>query len=147
MRRLAVAVVAGVVAGINLPMGPTQARFNGEAISCRVSDSNVALDMTIPLARDGSGNASRGMQGTLDIHHQKMPRERRHWNLGDKLPAQFWNWGNDMKVRLLLGTDGQLVDFVIDTQQRPGQQVHSGSFRLETAEGVRVTGRLECHVG
>ena len=147
MRRLAAAVTIGLVCGLSLPLATSQAQFRDEVISCRVSESNISLDMTIPLARDGSGNASRGMQGTLDIHHQKMARERRHWNLGDKLPAQFWNWGNDMKVRLLLGTGAQLVDLVIDTQQRPGQQVHTGNFKLETAEGVRVVGRLECQVG
>lgn len=146
MRRLVFAVVSGLLAGLNLPT-TSEAQYRDEVISCRVFESNIALDLTIPLARDGSGNASRGMRGTLDIHHQKVSRERRHWDLADKLPAQFWNWGNDMKVRLLLGTGGQLVDLVIDTQQRPGQQVHAGSFKLETGEGVRVTGRLECYVG
>ncbi len=146
MRQFAAAVSIGLIAGFSLP-GRASAQFYQPQVSCRISDSNIALDMAIPLARDGSGNASRGMQGTLAIHHQKVARERRNWDLNDKLPAQFWNLGNEMKVRLLLGTGGQLVDLVIDTQQRPGQQVHTGNFRLETAEGVRVAGRLECHVG
>lgn len=128
-------------------LAPTRARAYEEAIACRLSETNITLDLLLPLARDGSGNAARGMRGTLDIHHQKMAHDRRHWQLSDKLPAQFWNWGKDMKLRLLLGTGDQLLDLVIDTQQRQGYSIHSGTYKLETSEGVRVTGRIECLVG
>ena len=37
------------------------------------------------------------------------------------------------------------VDLVIDTKVRPGTEGdYAGNFRLETTDGVRVTGRVEC---
>ncbi len=146
MRRIAIATTLGLLTGLSLTPA-SHAQFRDEIISCRVAETNITLDLAIPLSRDGSGNAARGMRGSLDIHHQKMARERRRWQLDDKLPAQFWNVGNDMKIRLMLGTGEQLIDLIIDTQLRPGYGSHSGQFRLETAEGVKVQGRLECMVG
>ncbi len=127
--------------------GPAIAQVRGPAIACRISDSNISLDLYLPLSKDGTGNAARGMKGSLDIHHQKVPRDRRQWPLDDKLPAQFWNIGPEMKVRLLLGPADQFVDLVIETRLAQGANIHTGQFRLETSEGVRVIGRLECQVG
>jgi hypothetical protein len=125
---------------------PGAAQQRTPSIDCEVTDSNVALDFYMPLSKDNSGNAARGMRGKLDIHHQKLPKDRRSWSLDDKLPAQFWNWGNELKIRLLLATGEQLIDFVIDAKRlQPGP--HTGTFRLETGEGVKVIGRVECTVG
>jgi hypothetical protein len=116
------------------------------SIGCQIADTNVVLDLHLPLAADGSGNAARGMRGSLEIHHPKVRRDRRSWPLEDRLPAQFWNWGGDLRIRLLLAAGEQLVDFVIETRQQPAGP-HAGMFRLETAEGVKVTGRVTCTVG
>ena len=126
---------------------PAVAQPAGPAAICRVADGNITLDLILPLARDNSGNAARGMRGELQINHQKMARDRRRWLLDDKLPAQFWNMGNDLRIRLLLGTGEQLVDLVIETQRRQSQSEHTGVFRLDTAEGVKVQGRIECTAG
>ena len=126
---------------------PAVAQPAGPAAICRVADSNITLDLILPLARDNSGNAARGMRGELQINHQQMSRDRRRWLLDDKLPAQFWNMGNDLRIRLLLGTGDQLVDLVIEAQRRQSQSEHTGVFRLETAEGVKVQGRIECTAG
>lgn len=125
---------------------PASAQQRQPSVGCQVTDTNVALDFLLPLSRDGSGNAARGMRGLLEIHHQKLPRDRRAWPLDDRLPAQFWNWGGELKVRLLLGQGEQLLDFVIETRRVPAGP-YAGSFRLESAEGVKVTGRIECTVG
>ena len=122
------------------------AQLRAPSVGCQVADTNVALDLFLPLARDGSGNAARGMRGTLEIHHQKLPRERRTWTLDDRLPAQFWNVAGELRIRLLLGQGEQLVDVVIEARQSPAGP-HTGTFRLETGEGVKVVGRVACTVG
>ena len=129
-----------------LTNAPAPAQQRIPSVGCQVSDSNVTLDLYMPLSKDGSGNAARGMRGMLEIHHQKLPKDRRSWPLDEKLPAQFWNWGNDLKIRLLLGTGEQLIDFIIETK-RVQAGPHTGNFRLETGEGVKVVGRIECSVG
>ena len=114
------------------------------SVACRVSDSNIMLDLYLPLAKDGSGNVARGMRGELQIHHQKMAQERRRFALDDKLPAQFWNVGNDLKIRLLLGLGEDLVDLVVEVQRNSQSADTNGVFRLVTAEGVKVQGRIGC---
>ena len=124
---------------------PALAQPYQPSLACRAADTNMALDLYLPLAKDGSGNVARGMRGELAIHHQKMPLNRRRFALDDKLPAQFWNVGNDLKIRLLLGTDDDLLDLVIEVQ-RNSQNTDNGVFRLVTAEGVKVQGRIGCVV-
>jgi hypothetical protein len=86
------------------------------------------------------------MQGTLEIHHQKEPKERRLWSLDGKRPVQFWNQGGELKMLLVLGTGDDAILVVIETAQRQGETDYTGAFRL-TAPGVRLTGKLACVVG
>ena len=139
MRRLCFTILFFATPALAQPAGP--------AAICRVADGNITLDLILPLARDYSGNAARGMRGELQINHQKMSKDRRRWALDDRLPAQFWNVGNNLNIRLLLGTGEQLIDLVIETQRRQSQLEHTGTFRLETAEGVKVQGRIDCTAG
>ena len=125
---------------------PTLAQPYQPAVLCRVADNNIVLDLYLPLSKDGSGNAARGMRGELQINHQKMPPNRRRYALDDKLPAQFWNVGNEFRVRLMPGLGEELVDLAIETQRNPQSGEHTGIFRLQTAEGVKVQGRLACTV-
>ena len=139
-----------LLATLTLALGPVPAvaQRPGAAIVCKIGDHSIALDLFLPLAKDDSGTAAKtGLQGTLDVHHQRMAKDRRRWTLDGRQPTQLWNWGNEMKLRLLLGTGENLLDFVIDTQVRTGSDTHTGTFRLEAAEGVRVQGRIECTVG
>lgn len=124
------------------------AQIRTPSISCSVADNNILLDLYLPLAADGSGVGGRGgMQGVLEIHHFKMAKDRRRWPLDGRQPTQIWNLGPDLKLRLMLGTGEDLLDLVIEVSQRTGTMGHMGTFRLETAEAVRVTGRVECQVG
>ncbi len=123
---------------------PTFAQPYQPSVSCRATDNNIVLELYLPLSKDGSGNAARGMRGELQINHQKMPPDRRRFTLDDKLPAQFWNVGNDLKIRLMLGFGEQLVDLVIEQQRHAQAADNTGTFRLQTAEGVKVQGRLSC---
>ena len=142
MQRIAFALAGvGALAAVAAVAQPRQ-----PSAACRIADSNIVLDLFLPLSRDGSGNAARGMRGTLEVHHQKVAKDRRQWSLEEKLPAQFWNVGKDFRVRLLLGTGEQLLDLVIETQARGDMGGHAGTFRLEAAEGVKVQGRAECNV-
>jgi hypothetical protein len=86
------------------------------------------------------------MQGTLELHHQKVPKERRLWSLDGKRPVQFWNQGGELKMLFVLGTGEDVITIVIDTAQRQGETEHTGAFRL-TAPGLRLTGKLACVVG
>jgi hypothetical protein len=138
--------LAAMVLLAGVPVSPAAAQLRTPSVGCQIADTNIALDLHLPLSRDGSGNAARGMRGSLEIHHQKLPRERRSWPLDDKLPAQFWNWGGELKIRLLLAGGEQLLDLVIETRQLHGGP-HTGTFRLEAAEGVKISGRIECTVG
>ena len=116
------------------------------SIACRVADTNMMLELYLPLAKDNSGNVARGMRGELQVNHPKMPVQRRRWNLDDKLPAQFWNVGNDLKFRLTPASGEDLVDLVVEVQRREQSAEAIGTFRLVTAEGVRVQGRIACRV-
>ena len=136
-------VTAAPLIALMITANPALAQPYQPSVACRVADTNVALDLYLPLAKDGSGNVARGMRGELAIHHQKMPLNRRRFALDEKLPAQFWNVGNDLKIRLLLGTNDDLLDLVIEVQ-RNSQSTDNGVFRLVTAEGVKVQGRIGC---
>ncbi len=116
------------------------------SVACRVADTNMMLELYLPLAKDNSGNVARGMRGELQVTHPKMPVQRRRWNLDDKLPAQFWNVGNDLKFRLTPASGEDLVDLVVEVQRREQSAEATGAFRLVTAEGVRVQGRIACRV-
>ena len=138
-----IAVMAAVtLAAVALP---AQAQLSG-AIYCGISDSNVELKL-ITKAQPGGGQAAipGSLTGSLDIHHQKVPRERRHLDLDKRTFAQFWNYGTELKLRLYVEQDDGRIDLVIDTKVRPGTDGdYAGNFRLETSDGVRVTGRVEC---
>lgn len=116
--------------------------------SCSVSDYSIALNLHMPLAKDGSGAAMAGaMRGTLEVHHQKIARDRRRWTLDGRTPTQLWNSGRDFRVRLLLASGDNLMDLIIETEARAGTGAYMGTFRLEASEGVKVQGRIECSVG
>jgi hypothetical protein len=124
---------------------PAQAQLSG-AIYCGISDSNAELKL-ITKAQPGGGQAAipGSLTGSLDIHHQKVPRERRHLDLDKRTFAQFWNYGTELKLRLYVEQDDGRTDLIIDTKVRPGTDGdYAGNFRLETSDGVRVTGRVEC---
>lgn len=134
--------------GVFCAASPVAAQQPGPGIACRVSDYNMGLDLVIPLTREGAGNAAGPMQGQLDIHHQKVPRERRSWTLDKRPPTQFWNIGLDTKIRVRIASGEEFVDLVIEVQGQPGMvEERAGNFRLETSEGVRVKGRITCSVG
>ena len=127
---------------------PAQSQSRTPSVSCTVADHNIALELLLPLKPDLSrAPAPAGMQGNLEIHHQKLPRERRSWSLDDRQPTQMWLQGLDLKLRLLLDPE-TLVDLIIEAQRRALVDTsYAGHFRLETAEGVRVTGRIACEAG
>jgi hypothetical protein len=115
-------------------------------IYCGISDSNVELKL-LAKVQPGGGQAaiSGSLSGSLDIHHQKVPRERRNLSLDKRAFAQFWNYGSELKLRLFIEQDDGRTDLIVDTKLRPGTDGdYAGNFRLETSDGVRVTGRVEC---
>jgi hypothetical protein len=115
-------------------------------IYCGISDSNVELKL-LAKVQPGGGQAaiSGSLSGSLDIHHQKVPRERRNLSLDKRAFAQFWNYGSELKLRLFIEQDDGRTDLIVDTKLRPGTDGdYAGNFRLETSDGVRITGRVEC---
>lgn len=133
----------------------TAALFAGMAASamaqpaevyCAVADSNLTLKLLATVQpRGGQGALPGSLKGSLDIHHQKVPRERRSQSLDGRTFAQFWNYGSELKLRLFIEQGDDRTDMVIDTKARPGADGdYAGNFRLETTHGVRVTGRVEC---
>lgn len=122
------------------------AQYRVPTVYCSTRDHNLAFDLELPLRTDGSNAAAAaGLAGSLEIIHQKVPAERRSWSLDKRQPAQFWLTGNDLKLRLVLGTGENLVDLIIEAQRRAANESnYAGNFRLEMAEGVRVTGRVGC---
>jgi hypothetical protein len=115
-------------------------------IYCGISDSNVELKLLTKVQPGGGQGAIPGaLNGTLDIHHQKVPRERRNLVLDKRAFAQFWNYASELKLRIFIAHDDGSTDLVVDTKVRPGTDGdYAGNFRLETSDGVRVTGRVEC---
>ena len=117
------------------------------AVSCEVADFTMTMRLYLPLTPGPLGSpGSDPMQGTLEIHHQKVPKERRLWSLDGKRPAQFWNQGGELKMLLVLGTGDDAISIVIETAQRQSETEHTGAFRL-LAPGVKLTGKLACVVG
>lgn len=125
----------------------TSARAQQGEIYCGISDSNVELKLLAKVQPGGGQAAIAGsLSGSLDIHHQKVPRERRNLSLDKRAFAQFWNYSGELKLRLFFEQDDGRTDLVVDTKLRPGTDgdYAAGNFRLETSDGVRVTGRVEC---
>lgn len=136
------AAIAIATLAIALPAHAQQ----GVEIYCGISDSNVELKL-ITKVQPGAGQAAiaGSLSGSLDIHHQKVPRERRNLVLDKRTFAQFWNYGPELKLRLFFEQDDGRTDLVVDTKLRPGTDGDfAGNFRLETSDGVRITGRAEC---
>lgn len=117
------------------------------AATCEVADFSMTMRLYLPLDSGPLGSpGSEPMQGTLEIHHQKVPKERRAWSLDGKRPAQFWNQGGEFKMLLVLGTGDEAITIVIDTAQRRNEIEYTGAFRL-AAPGLKLTGKLACVVG
>lgn len=125
---------------------PAVARYR-PAISCEVADFSMTLRLYMPLSPDRTGSPGEaGMRGVLEIHHQKVPKDRRVWSLDGKRPAQFWNRDRELKILVLLGSREELVTLEIETAARPGEAEYAGGFRLTTPE-VKLSGRLACQGG
>jgi hypothetical protein len=124
----------------------SSARAQQGEIYCGISDSNAELKLLTKVQPGGGQGAIPGaLNGTLDIHHQKVPRERRNLVLDKRAFAQFWNYASELKLRIFIAHDDGSTDLVVDTKVRPGTDGdYAGNFRLETSDGVRVTGRVEC---
>ena len=107
----------------------------------------MMLRLYLPLANDGSGSLGEaGMEGSLDIRHQKVPKERRFWTLDGKRPTQFWNRDGELKMMLAFGPLDDRIHLVIETKQRQGETQYVGAFQLLASE-VKLTGRLACEGG
>ncbi|MGE0767132.1 MAG: hypothetical protein AB7L90_11765 [Hyphomicrobiaceae bacterium] len=125
--------------------GSAQARTT--SVSCEVSDFSMALSLYMRLAADGSGSpGDAGVEGSLEIRHQKVPVDRRRWSLDGKRPVQFWNREGELKIMLVLGPRDDPIQLVIDTRQRRGEDQYVGEFLLLTSE-VKLAGRLACQPG
>lgn len=133
-------------AAILLLVTVTSAHAQQGEIYCGISDSNVELKLLTKVQPGGGQSAIPGsLSGSLDIHHQKVPRERRNLSLDKRAFAQFWNYASELKLRLYFEQDDGRTDLVVDTKLRPGTDGdYAGNFRLETSDGVRITGRVEC---
>lgn len=123
---------------------PAPAQIYRPAVSCEVADFSMTLRLYLPLAYDGTGSpGDAGMEGSLEIHHQKVPKDRRRWSLDGKRPVQFWNQDGELKIMLVLGGADDPIRVLIETKQRRGEPTYVGEFRLLTSE-VKLTGRLAC---
>jgi len=143
-RSVAAEMIAGLALGF---ITPASAQIYRPAVSCEVADFSMTLHLYMPLAYDKSGSpGDAGMEGSLEIHHQKVPKERRIWSLDGKRPVQFWNRDGDLKIMLVLGGGEEAIHLVIDTRQRRGEDEFVGAFRLTTPE-VSLSGRLACQAG
>lgn len=139
LRRIIMA--AALLAALARPVAAQQ----GE-LYCGISDSNVELKLLAKVQPGGGQSAIAGsLRGSLNIHHQKVPRDRRSLSLDNRAFAQFWSYASELKLRLFIEQDDGRTDLVVDTKIRPGTDGdYAGNFRLETSDGVRVTGRVEC---
>lgn len=139
---VATMLLAGVVAGI--ATGPAGAQLRQPRVVCSMADHSFLVDLAVPLQADGSPDR-RGMDGSLDIHHQKLSQERRRWSLARRQPTQLWLHANDLRLKLVLGTGDELMEVVIETMRRsPFDAEYAGSIALRAAEGVRLAGRITC---
>lgn len=133
--------------GLALGTGEAAAQAYEPALSCEVADFSMTLRLFMPLSPDGTGSpGAAGMQGTVELHHQKVPKDRRLWSLDGKRPAQFWNRDRQLKILLVLGPASDPISLVIDTVQRDMTGDHRGEFFLMFG-GTRLTGKLACVVG
>jgi hypothetical protein len=138
---LGAATMLTVAAGVALPAA---ARIRQPAVSCEVSDFSMELRFRLPLVRDGTGSpADGGMKGTLEIRHQKVPKERRLFSLDGLRPQQFWNRDDELKILLSIGAGAEVTRIVIETRRRRDETERAGQFRLTTPE-VDLTGRVAC---
>ena len=142
-----VVLTAMLAAGLGMAgAAPAEARYR-PAVSCEVADFSITLKLYMPLSRDRTGSpGEEGMKGSLEIHHQKVPKERRLWSLDGKRPAQFWNRDRELKLMLLLGSREDLITLIIETKARSGEVEQAGEFRLLTPD-VKLSGRLACRAG
>ncbi|MEZ5815688.1 MAG: hypothetical protein R3D44_01220 [Hyphomicrobiaceae bacterium] len=137
-------MLLGGVAGWAFGLPVAEAQVYRPAVSCEVADFSMTLRLYLPLEFDGSGSPGEGgFQGSVEIHHQKVPKERRRWSLDGKRPVQFWNQDGELKMMIVLGGRDDPIRLVIETRQRPGEDRYVGEFRLMTSE-VKLTGRLAC---
>jgi hypothetical protein len=146
--RARAALTAVLAAGLGMATSgqPAEARYR-PAVSCEVADFSMTLRLYMPLSRDRTGSpGEEGMKGSLEIHHQKVPKDRRVWSLDGKRPAQFWNRDRELKLMLLLGSREELITLIIETKGRPGETEQAGEFRLLTSD-VNLSGRLACRAG
>jgi hypothetical protein len=115
-------------------------------VYCSIRDTNLDLKLqgqTDP--RSGDGFVVGSLKGQLLVHHQKVARERRSWSLDGRSLAQFWGVGGELKLRLILQADDEIIDLIIETRSRPGRDGdYAGKFQLVTTNGVRLTGFVEC---
>ena len=125
--------------------GPARSQQAGA--SCEVADFTMTMRFYIPLTSSHNGSpTTEPMQGSLELHHQKIPKERRLWSLDGKRPAQFWNLDGTLKVLFLLGSAEEQISILIETAQRMANGEYTGTFRL-VAGDLRLSGRLACAVG
>jgi hypothetical protein len=129
----------------SVALGSQQAIAANE-IYCAVQDSNLDLKLIVSTdPRGGDAVVSGSLKGTLHIYHQKVPRDRRTWALEGRTLAQYWSTGDELKLRLMLRNEDDIVDLIIETRMRPGTAGdYAGDFKLETNDPVRVTGRAAC---
>ncbi|MBS0243385.1 MAG: hypothetical protein JSS20_14500, partial [Proteobacteria bacterium] len=107
--------------------GASAQQIGPTLVSCDVADFNMVLRMELPLSPDGTGSPGpKGMRGTLEIHHQKVPKDRRLWSLDGKPPAQFWNVEPELKMLLVFGGVGDQIRLVIDLKRQQGHSEHNG---------------------
>ncbi len=144
MRRPIAKLTGSLAALLATVSAPASAQV--PAVGCEVSDFSMALSLFMPLMPDGTGApGSQGMQGTVELRHSKIPKDKSRWTLDGRKPAMYWNRGGELKVLILLGSGDGLISISIEASNKQGGD-HIGSFRLETGE-VKLTGRLACTVG
>lgn len=140
MRRGGLAMLA---AGLALsPAGALaqQARF----VACEVTDFSIALRLQLPLAFDGTGAPGpKGMEGSLEIFHQKVPKDRRLWSLDGMRPVQFWNVEPELKMMIALATGEEPIRLLIEAKRLGSNSDYTGTFTL-LAGGMKLSGRLAC---
>lgn len=142
VRRTWVGIAALFAALTVSPPTAAQSLFVG----CEVADFNMAMSLSMPLNNDGTGSpGTQGMQGTVELRHSKIPKDKSRWSLEGRKPAMFWNRGNDLKILLVFGSGEGLITISIEASNKQGSD-YIGNFRLETGE-VKLTGRLACVVG
>ena len=146
---LARAVLATMLAaGLGMAALPVaEARYT-PAVSCEVADFSMTLRLYMPLSRDRTGSPGEaGMKGSLEIHHQKVPKERRVWSLDGRA---YWNRrGARLPIAGTSGYQDVSADYIsiplLLKAARPGTV---RPYALGGAElGVRIRARVRTVVG